>query len=413
MNTIRLCRPVALVICFLVLADSVSRAGPGDGLRVGKVRIRPHVSVSGTYDSNVFLTGEGEESDMFWQLQAGLDASMTLDALTLELAALSYSRTYSSTEPAEDAEISGGASLRAAFGRREKLAVEITPSYQRVQDYSWRPRREGSLTRDDRAYLVSEDRSERERRDLIDVGVSVGRNMTDKTELDVAYGYHMVDYVESDLFDQTGNRAGVSAGYKVTAKSALYLDYGFGIQDSEGTSDEAVSHTAHAGWRTRLSDKTSFRAGAGVEVHDDGTDDAGGIDSRQEVFSLDVAGYWRAAPKVMVSVAVGDSIEPSSFEANNTREVRYAAGSASWRFTRDVSVSAGLSARSEEYRRPSEAVGATRETYSYGITGRLGYAPPRRLYSASLTASHELLDSNLPNEDYDQTRVALQLTLRY
>jgi hypothetical protein len=103
---------------------------------------------------------------------------------------------------------------------------------------------------------------------MFDVGGKVGKSLTDKTDLDITYGYMQTDFDNDDLFARGEHRLGAEIGYRATDKTTVYLMGEGAMQDSDGYSDKATEYLGRIGAATRSTSKLILRASVGASYYE-------------------------------------------------------------------------------------------------------------------------------------------------
>ena len=368
--------------------------------------VRPYVDASATYDSNAKLTTADKESDVYWQTQVGVSLSLIYKWLTVNGAGYTFSRTYSSTSPKDEESFSGGERFDISFGRRDKLLIGLNQSYERVTDYSKiihpTPLAE---TQPGQTELLQQDWSERTRRDVARAGVTLGRDLTDKTEADIGYTYSKDHYLEGGLYDTARHDGQLMLGYKVTDKSSAFFDGRYGSEDSQGYEAPGSDAYAGLGWRTRMTEKVQFDGSAGYETYRSGTLKGRNEKSDVDTIGMHLGGAWRPVDKLTVGIVGQREVEAAVIEAN-TRVLTLVALTTGYRLKDDLTCSLALSYRRDEYDLPPPGGTEARRLNSEGVCLSTDYSPFRRLTFYAAT-SYENTQSNLPDEDFDQVRATI------
>ena len=437
------CMVVVLVSCITVMAGK-----PGEGLDIGKVTVRPYVDVSVTDDSNPYLANSNVISDTFFEYELGAELSYRARNLHVYGRIYAFSRNYSDDAVYENdrqyddsLEFSGfGESLGLTYGEREKLQIRARQSYQQVTDYSKEPYNAAFVGDYRESNVLSEDRGDRTDRDLINSYIGLGRDLTDKTELDIGYQFAQVNYVDDVLFDSDRSTVNGEYAYKITDKSAAFIVGKYGIEEnSDELLDYLESKIIRVGWKTLLTDKTIFKGSIGMEFYDINvdassvdpdrlkviesvnTDQPVEFDSKDEWVSFDLAWIWMPIDKLTFNTLGGNATSASSYEVLNVRKATFIGSSATFQFTDAFKGWLGIAYRQDEYSRETlhyddvEKLNYLIARKSDFINGEMGveFAPPEKWYSVYATATYEDTDSNIDNEDFDQVRLTLGGKLIY
>jgi hypothetical protein len=397
------------VVVLSMLVTSVCQAVPGSGIRVNQWLISPSISGSAIYDSNVLLTQDNEESDTFMEGVVALDVLYMGGKVTLGCRLFGISRTYSDMEDLDYS--SAGESLRLEFRRPSGMVVQADQSYRVVEDLD----RSGlspapgdvSATASPVAALTA---AERSRRELLNAGVRVSGDMSDKVDASLAYAYAMADYDLDFLFDSSEHVALAEGGYRITDKTVAILNLQYGMADSDAFSDNTDFAAVRAGFRSRGTDKVQYKGGVGWQTYmrpDGAGDDVNGV-------SVNVIGQWQATDKVMVFAGARNDLVASSLYRNNVRET-----SSVWiglnckPITSIETVINGGYSR-EEHEDPVDVGGGemkARKDDSASVSARITYTAPVQFVSVFAEATYAMVDSNI--SDYNEVRTGAGVTVRY
>ena len=397
---------VVTALCLCVLGVCVDGVLAADlTYKSTTLVVSPYVEVSVTQDSNRDLSSTNEESDVYYEGKIGINLGIQAKSFTLNMLGYTFSRTYTDEGPVDQEKTSAGERLGLTFGERRKLVVSIDQSYERVTDYS------AAEDQGNQTSVLSQDRSERRRRDVSGAGLQLGRDLTDKIGMDAGYTYAEDDYVSETLLDSTRHDVYGEVSYLVTDKSSVFLHGNYGTEKSDGYLDEAQKETVRVGWKTRVTHKVNFRGSVGYESYDSGPLVGKSEESENESSSFALAGEWRPVDKLSLILSGAQHIEAATTEAN-TRQIALVRAGASYRMFDDVSWSAGVSYRTDDYDLPTEGHGEAREVDTVGVNLGLNYRPFDHVL-AFATLSYEDASSNIEGEDFDQTRAGLGVRVGY
>ena len=440
-------RILSYIVVLLVSCITVAVGKPGEGIDIGKVIVRPYVDGSVTHDSNPYLSSTNVKSDVFFEYEIGADLLYRARNLNVYGSLYAFARNYSDDEIYEndrqyddDLDFSGfGESLGLTYGRREKLQLRARQSYQEVTDYSKEPYNDAFIGEYRDNSVLSEDRGDRTDRNLLNATVELGRDLTDKTELDLGYHFSQVDYVYEGLFDTDQSDMYGEFAYQVTDKSAAFIFGEYGIESSDGFTNDLNSTIVRFGWKTLVTEKTIFKGSIGIQFYDTGVDDAFleskknelqklniqdgtvNFESKDEWVSFDLNWKWMPTDKLTFDTFGGNGASASSYEELNVRKTTLLGSSAKYKFTPAFKGWIGVAYRQDEYSRESLIYNNIDKTYSLiarksdFLGGELGveFAPPQKWYSVYAKTTMETTDSNIDTESFDQIRVSLGGKLIY
>jgi hypothetical protein len=398
-----------MVAVLNIVAVSLCQAGPGSGIRVNQWLISPSVSGSATYDSNVLLTEDNEESDTFLEGVVALDVLYLGGEVTLGGRLFGISRAYSDMGDLDYS--SAGESLRLEYRRPSGIAVQADQSYRVVEDLdrsvlSPAPGDVSAIASPVAALTVAE----RSRRQLLNGGVRVGGDLTDKMDASLAYAYAMVDYDLAHIFDTREHVGLAEAGYRVTDKTVAILNLQYGMEDSDAFDEDTGFAAARVGFRSRGTDKLYYKGGVGWQSYmrpDDVGDDVSGV-------NVNMIGQWQATAKVAMQGGVRNDLTASSSYRNNVRETSSAWVRMNWTPVTSVEGIFSVSYSHEEHedsvdvgggemRKPKNDAGT--------VSARLTYAAPARFLSLFAETSYTMVESNI--SDYNEVRTSAGVTARY
>ncbi|MFT5499654.1 MAG: hypothetical protein ACI9TH_005071 [Kiritimatiellia bacterium] len=404
-----------MIKCILMGCATMSFAGPGDGIRFDKLTLHPFVEGSVNYDSNVGLTqrseleaatiDQNEESETYMQLRYGLEFEYQRDMRKLSGTAYGYNRYYQDF----DLDNSGlGQNLSFSGGTPERLAFTITEGYFRVQDYSTQPLDAGGPS----GNLLAEDRTDRIKRDLLNVGLNLKRQLSAKLGLGGGYAYSMTDYDDARAFDADTQTYSADLSWDTTAKTAAFVTGSLGLEDSDALDQhDGESTSALVGVRSTATEKISYNLGVGyIGYKVDGLE---GVDIDGLNYALGLG--WKISAKTSLNASANKSFSASSFAQNNAREVQMAQVGLSYRATDALGLGLAFSVRQDDFVNPvivpEGPVDESRTTQAINFTAN--YAPPGRWYRLFGSAGYEDSTSEIIGEDYEQVRVSAGVNLVY
>lgn len=483
--------PLALALALLLVLTSAATAGLGEGITTGRLTLRPYVSASINYDSNALRTtsdepvevpeeeveepveGEEEEepeeqvSDYYYELRGGVNFLWFGEETVLSGSAWAYARTYAEQDT-EDNE-GFGERLGLLGGDREKLSWSLFQSFERRSDFlltSPEPVNADAgleltppnTVPGDTIDLEEELIRTQSERDLLNFGVDVGRDLTEKIELDAGYVYSDVEYVNPSLFDYSAQQGTVSLGYKFSYKTTAFISGSYGLNDNEAFIDPVSNNRILLGLRSSSSPKLSYNIGFGYTssetadyapreledgtiVYEDGSrtlpdgtfEEAlprlnpvtGEIieeverDEDLSGLAYDAGITWRPTEKLSFSLTGRNGYDSNS--NGRQRKTNLLQLSGRHQTTEAISTSLRISYRDEED--PDQVVlvdeidgterrlNPNREYLTAGA--RIGYRPPGKWYEFYADASYEDIQSNIQNQSYDRYRLGAGVRATY
>jgi len=412
-------RSVLVCIGGLSLVAGVAFGGPGDGIRVGKLTLHPFLDVSGNYDSNVGLAGrsqsdpaaidgDNQESDTFIDFRYGVNFDYDAEGMEFQGSISAYDKMYSDFNELDSDGV--GQSLIYRRGSRESLELFLSQSFEDVQDYSLGGAANAATVNE---LGLGADRSDRQAREVFNVGVGLGRDVGEKLEIDGSYAYNGTDYENAGLFDQDTSSFGLSLGLVMSDKSSTYVEGTTSVEDSEAFADDANQDAIEVGLRSRGTDKLTYNVGLGYQTYDAELVGEEDIDEGSLSYSLGVD--WQVSPKLSVGATGDNGYSAAAFAANNAKDVSTFGLNLAHQMSQALTVGAAYSYRVDEYLRPlvSPNGEVAEERTSHGVSVSLNYAPPGKWYNLYLNGGYDDSNSKIEGEDFDQLRAAAGVSVYY
>jgi len=328
------------LVCLGFLASSATAlSAPGDGIKLGNATVTPYLEVRAISDSNVELASDNEADDVSIVEKVGIDLANVSDMLTLMGGVWGLAEQYSdlSDEDHEDF----GENVNIKYGRRTGAQLLLRQSYQNVDQLDYGT---GSI----------------EQRENNNVTVGAGRDLTDKLQGDVAYGYRSTEYESSRAYDWDENLASIELAHDLTDRTAARITGTIGTLSSDANTQDADFTTIHVGLKTRRTQKLVGRVGVGYRDHDIGDDNISG-------FSFRAAASWQATPDVRIQVTADNAVEPASQNTGNYTVITRGSTSLKWQMSETVTASLTGMYRGDDYEYdvPSAAGDVKKESEIY------------------------------------------------
>ena len=399
------------IACTILMISIPGSAGPGEGLKMGNATISPFVDLSATYDSNVKLKETEEEDDFFIDLMAGGAGLYQKGTLDVSMRLWYMFRNY--FEITDYSHNEWGEKVVIRYGDREDIQWILNQKYRLTEDIDRSPSSSDFGNTESQQLILSEDRTMRVARRLHDIGVSAGRNLTDKTDLDLGYSFSDNNYVATNLNDWTENKILAEVAYKVSDKSWMLLNGQYGVHDSASLVESPELYILRLGVQTKNTDNLMLKSTAGMEHYTYTTTDNGYVVHDYDSFSFDVSGDWKMTEKVKFQLTARNGVQPTAEYDNNVMDIALASLSAEYQIREAWIFSLTGSYRYDQYREKEVLDGVLQELNSRQLAGhvRLNYDPPLRFYKAYIEVRYEDTDSTWTY--YEQLRVTLGLSLRY
>ena len=382
--------------------STAANAEPGRGIHTGAWTFDPYAALSGVYDSNVDKTPQNKKEDVFFNSEAGLKLGYSAYAVDFSGLGFLGNRNYSDLTDKDFS--SGGEILKFKQGTHDTVVFEADQTFRRVEDSDVHGSEAAVMGVSPDSVL---DSSATSRRDVNNVGISAGRNLTDKLQLDIGYRFDDINYDDPTLLDIQNNIGQAEGAYRLTDKTDALLTLLGGIQDN-GASDPANYYISRVGLKTRGTDKVIFKGGVGVQVYE--RPKADDISS----FSYDLSASWIATDKIMLQAGGRNGTVLSSLYADNASEYNIIWAGASYAFIPTVVLSGNVSFRRDDYIDPVTVSGATQNRVDdgTGVRARLDYLTPAKFMRVYTEAAYQSTDSSI-SEKSDETRISLGVNLQY
>ena len=383
---------VASFLCTAGLAVG----GPGTGIKAGQVIIHPHANLSATHDSNVYRTSNDRESDAYFDGMAGL--LLRYSALRFSLDAKGYAGTRNYLDETGLDFTYWGESVNLLWGAREQALLTLSQSYRKTEDIDLYGSEYavGGVSAD--SIL---DVSSRREREISQIGLSLGRRMSDKVEMDLGVRYDAVDYEGEGLQDLNGVAGSWETAFRMTPKTAAFLTAQYGVQNGKGDNESATTYAGRLGLKTLGTDKVVFRAGIGMQSFDpdEGED--------QTAVSYDGSATWAATEKILFQAGGRNGLTKSVLAANQGVEYSSFRLGMLGRISNVLNFSVAGAWRLDDY------LDTDREDTGLGVRTRLDYLAPSGALRVYYEMAYENVDSNMDDRDYRGLRSTVGLNLRY
>lgn len=406
----------AALVCMGCLAiAALANAKPGEGIRYRNLAISPFVDVSATYDSNVFLTGVDEKNDIYWDIIPGIAFINRTDSTILRGRGWGQFRRYSDYDELDVN--SFGERLGFTAGTAENPLLSIEEKFMRLEDYEIYPRNVDTLNVEGQSLALTEDRTERVKRKIFDIGAVAGHGIGDKMRLDVGYGYSFVNYDQTDLFDWQEDRVQAEGQYELTEKTSALLTGQYAVQDGDGFDGNSSLFLVRLGFFSHTTGKTTVKAGVGYQKYDAAEVSALGESLNDSFVNFDVAGVWNASPKLKFQVSGRNGDQPATQYERNTKRIMLLSAGMLYDVTDTVLFSLAGSHRQDDYvgQVLFDGVPRDKQRTLWGGRARIDYRPHAKFYELYLEGSYENVHDNLQDdyENYNQARITAGIFVRY
>jgi hypothetical protein len=385
---------IALLMCpiLAVCETHQVQGGAGIGGVVPKIRIdsftlTPGVELMGVYDSNVAFADDKVNDDFSVILKPSLWVSRKSATVETEASLWGSFEQYARLTELNHTDF--GESLFVGLWNRNSVLVKINESFGSYHEPGWAP---------DEIVDIR----------LTKAGVSAGKDMTDKLQLDTAYNFNSTDYQFPGLYNWYQNAVQAEIAHAITPKSSAILTGNAGTQNSEGSDSTANFESVLMGAKTRLTRKVQGKIGFGWYGHN------------SSVNSISMVGYdaeltWRATPKIDVRALADNAVEPARDQRDNYDIISQMHLSCTWRFNDRFSGTVSASFIQDEYDQKVVIGDSEVKERDYRTVGRirLTYAPPARFLTAFAEQGYQARSSNLADSGYDEVMTTIGLAITY
>lgn len=407
-NNMHDCLALSLVLClvpsFLLQAEEIKKAtvpapaAESDVAAVdevddegGRLPIRARLSISGTYDDNIFISPTNEESDFIWNITPGVSYETSDPTLNLEhFFSVSYDPTIVLFTDNSDQD----ALEHNAYGMyrfmTEKVTLVLDQRFQRLS---------GSTT----------DAGNRIDRDIYNTGFVVNYQVTGKSQLELEAGYDVADYDDNTKFDSNDIHFGLFWLYQVAPKLVMGLGPEFGWVDVEGNPNQTYQR-ATGRITYDATEKFSITARGGLEFRQYEDTGAGDDDNVTPVMSLQA--LYKPFDGTELSLNVYRRVTPSSVIARqNFISTGFSANVRQRMFQKYYLGLAG-GFENSEYESTNNLIAANREDDYFFIRPSFDWDVTAWW---TLTAFYEFRenDSNRFTNTFTNNRAGIQSTFRY
>lgn len=383
----------------------ISSAGaePGSGLHTGPWALSPYANLRETYNSNVGKVPANKQDDFFFDSEAGLRFGYS--AYEVDFSSLGYLGTRNYSDMTDQDFSIGGEVMKFKQGTHETLVIEADQTFRRTEDIDLHGSEAAVLGVSPDSVL---DSSATTRRDINNIGVSAGRNLSDKMTLDIGYRFDDLNYEDPAVFDINNHIGQAEGSFRLTDKTDSLVTLLGGMQDNGVISDPANYYIGRVGLKTRGTDKVVFKGGAGVQLYErPGADDV-------TSFNYDLSAFWIATDKITVQAGGRNGTVLSSLYADNGSAYDSVWAGVSYRFIPTILLSANASYRQDDYLDPVVVSGETKDRTDKGsgLGARVDYMTPAKFLKLYAEIQYQNVESTVA-PTYDETRIMLGMKLQY
>ncbi len=402
--------------------------------------------LSGTYDSNakiVVPSGEihdrqifqdeeiggisKKEDDIFFDLTLGGRLFRETDRFLASLTLQESIRRYQDFDELDNEAFLQEFQARLGERRYDRFTLSFREAYREVFDYEGAAYADDFTNPDTENLFLTEDRTERVSRQLLDLAGILTWRVTDKLNADFSVAYGTIEYDTDLLYDWSDLKGQVELDYQVTEKSSALLTGQYGVQSSDALENDPDYVVLRGGFLNRATDKLTFKGGAGIGRYDrfrarSDLPNASGVqqsvegdrDDTLDYFSFDVAGDYDLSQRTKLQFIGRNAVQPAAQYADNPKLVTVASVGISHRLWERFRLAGTVSYRNDDYEDPvqvDQGVYVDQEDTIWGGQVRLDYLPPKGHLNVYAEARYENRETTLPDEDYDQLRLTLGIRI--
>ena len=406
----------AVSACLCGRAEILDRS---DGLKIGqRMTLRPYVSMSLGYDSNVGSRHDGDNGDGFWTISPGFGLSYDAETWSLLLTAYYNYRQYFKNENSFENQHSFGEDLRWSWsnssGAEKGWTLILGESFRQLN------------TADD--MMATDGRGVAQDSRQFQLAGALQRRFNEHWHGDVNASYYWLDYQNDvskagSLYGWDRWAVGAELGYAPSPWTDIILAGGYqgysqdNAEQSTLVDGNSTGWTLQAGLGSFMTERISYRALVGwsrFEYGDGATTDDG--------FVYTVSGNWKIGETWTTMLLASSYYQPSERQYTSASRV----DAISWGLAKvmvrgKLRLTLDLRYRHEtqEYAGKQEGIGSEYDYELDILTGRLGgdYSFCRFLsaflygeYQKSLNSES---DARYGAYDYDRWRVVGGFRLSY
>lgn len=412
---------VSTSLAIFLLASSAF-AGPGEGIRFGKLTISPYASLEPTYDSNVFLDEYDPKSDFFLDATIGVSAAEKIRTVSIDARAWYMLRQY--VEYTEKSHAEWGESASIAIGSSERTLLQVSQRFRRTEDYERTPGSVEYVNPENQTLILSEDRTMRVPRYLNDIGISVTRKISEKMTVMASGAWNDNNYDSPSLLNWDEGSFMAQVSRQLTEKTSAVLSGSYGTQRSQGLADTVHFYSLNGGVTLRRSAKLHLNASAGMEWYDA---PAGTGPPDPAFVTFNAAARWAMTKKWTVQLSSRNGMQPASQFENDTMKVTLFSLSAERPIRESFLFSVTAAYRYDLYHNTTASGGPASPTVTGAVQNEatsgeawsrqwaghvaLNYNPVRKPYNVFAEVRYE--DTESVWFKYDQLRASVGLSVRY
>jgi len=410
-KTIRLMAVSAVCVCaFAATADVMDRPA---GIKIGqRMTLKPYVSASATYDSNVGSRKSGKKGDVMWTISPGFNLDYIQEKWSLLLSGYYTYHAYCDSRNDRYNQHSYGENFRWNWSDGQDAgrgwSIMLSESYNRI-----------SMADD---FTLSDGRTYNGDRGQFNVNGAVQRRFNENWHASVLAGYYNLDYDNdtdhgSGLYGWQRWSASADIGFAPSRWTDFIAMVGYQgyNQDNAGNvggqniSRNSDGYTAQVGLGSFATERISYRLLAGWSRFDYGRGHS------DDGFVYTGSLNWQISNTLQTMLVASSYYQPSEYE----RASRSRIDSLSWGLSKSL-VSGKLNAtfdtvyRHETIDRISGALG---EDYELDVlSGRLGFTYILNRFFTVFTYGEYIRSWDSKSGggyDYDRWRVTCGLRLTY
>ena len=409
----KLVRALSILVSLACLSARAEILDRADGIRIGeRMTLRPYVSLSATYDSNVGGTSGGSDGDFMWTISPGFGLSYNAENWSLLLTGFYSYHNYTKSENQDYSQHTFGEDLRwnwaNSTGAEKGWSLVLGQSYQQIS-------RLDDIVTDNGATYGNDSRQ-------FQFSGALQRRFNEHWHGDVNGSYYWLDYDQSgrdaaSFYGWNRYLVGAEVGFAPSQWTDFLISGSYHGYEQDNARDGMVGdsskgYSLQGGLGSYMTDRISYRALAGWSrfEYGDGASDNDG-------FIYTLSGNWKIGETWNTMLLASSYYQPSERQQSSKSRV----DALSWGLAK-LMVRGKLRATLDlRYRRETQEY-VSDSSYDYVLniwTGRVGldYRLNRFLaffaYAEYQKSMNDESDRRHGAYDYDRWRVTGGLRLSY
>ncbi|MFQ5455342.1 MAG: outer membrane beta-barrel protein [Nitrospirota bacterium] len=386
---------VSFLLSALFFVPVYAQNFSGRGLKLGRARVRPYITISGNVDDNVLRDNENEDSDIIVVYSPGIQFVLPIQRHKVSLNYRGDFGRYSdfSSENYSDNQVRADMNIRYPGG----LNLDLVDVYKKGHD--------------------ARGAAQNVELDLFNTNVvtfEVGYRLGEKSNLKIGYSNLFLDYKDSrnDFRDRGDNSVGASIFYKIFSKTSVLFEYDFttvSFDKKIGTDNrDSIIQRIYVGTTGDITAMTSGTIRFGYE--DKNFDDGTKSDFKGGTVSGDIS--HKFSPYCLLSLHLERGTKESNIENQNYYVTTGVGLNLDHKINSMLEVSLMGTFGRDKYPEESIINGITErredDTFKLGIVGNYQI---QRWINASLGYNYIKRDSVFDTLDYTDNLYTLNISL--